>query len=212
MPIITIGNTKGGVGKSTLAANLAIEGLRRRKTVLLIDADVQGSSMSFRDLRETDDLTAMSITKPTIHKDLPKMMGYDLIVIDAGGRDSSVFRSAVMAANLLLVPVLPSVYDVWAAVDTLELLREARVYREDLHARIVLNQVRENRVMGREALEALKQYVDDAPTLKQVIHYGEIYKKTPARGQGVVETAPGSKTAGEIIKLYDEIKSIVGGM
>lgn len=212
MTIITIGNTKGGVGKSTLAANLATEGLRRRKSVLLIDADIQGSSMSFRDLRATDDLTAMAITKPTIHKDLPKLTGYDLIIIDAGGRDSTVFRSAVMAADFLLVPVLPSVYDVWAAVDTLDLLKEARVYREDLHARIVLNQVRDGRVMGREALEALKQYEDDAPTLRSVIHYGEIFKKTPGKGQGVVEAAPGSKTANEIVTLYDEIKSIVGGM
>ena len=212
MPIITIGNTKGGVGKSTLAANIAVEGARRRKSVLLIDADVQGSSMSFRDLRQADDVTAMAITKPTIHKDIPKMTGYDLIVIDAGGRDSSVFRSAVMAANLLLVPVLPSVYDVWAAVDTLELLKEARVYRDDLHARIVLNQVIRDRAMGREALAALQQYEEEAPTLKQVVHYGEIFKKVPGRGQGVVEAAPGSKTANEIISLYDEIKSIVGGM
>lgn len=212
MKIITVGNTKGGAGKSTLATNLATEAVRRSKSVALIDADVQASSMAFRAIRGCDDLIAMAVTTPTLHKDLPKMNGYDLLVVDAGGRDSTVFRSAIMAADLLLIPVLPSVYDVWGASDTIDLLREARVYRDNLEAKIVLNQVIKDRAMGREALTALKDYEQDAQLLETTIHYAEVFKKLPGKGLGVVEGAPGTKPALEVISLYAEIANILGGI
>jgi len=68
--IITIGNSKGGVGKSTIACNLATIAAKQGKKVLLVDADPQASSLGFRSIRKEDDIKATAITTPTLHKDL----------------------------------------------------------------------------------------------------------------------------------------------
>ena len=91
MKILSIVNQKGGVGKSTLAVNLAIAAIKDKKRTLLIDADTQGSSIAFRAIREQDDLQAIAITTPTIHKDIKKFKeSYDFVIIDAGGRNICV--------------------------------------------------------------------------------------------------------------------------
>ena len=105
--ILTVGNTKGGVGKSTIACNFSVESALAGKKTLLIDADIQGSSIGFRASREKNDIKAMSITTPTLHKDI-KDFQFDMVLIDVGGRDSAVFRSAIMACDLMIIPVLPS--------------------------------------------------------------------------------------------------------
>lgn len=221
MRIITVGNTKGGVGKSTVATNLAVEGCRRGQRTLLIDTDLQQSSMSFRAMRDRDDLTAMTITTPTLHKDLRRMEGYDLIVIDTGGRFARgntadpaavVFKSALMATDILLIPMQPSIYEVWAAQDTLDLLCEARVYREDLLARFIMNGVIPRRSLSRDVAASMKKFEDDAPVMDTHLHYTEEFKKSVARGLGVVESAPGSKPAKEIMALFDEVMNILKGV
>ena len=113
--ILTIGNQKGGVGKTTIATNLACLFARKRH-VLLIDADSQQSAADFHAVRlENEDLpqfTCVSITKPTIHKDVKNFSNFDVILIDVGGRDSAVFRSSILAADQLIIPITPSQYDV----------------------------------------------------------------------------------------------------
>ena len=156
--VISIVNQKGGVGKSTIAVNLAVCAVKDGQKVLLIDADVQGSSLAFRAIREADDLQAVAITKPTIYKDVVNFVNFDLIIIDAGGRDNALFRSAIMAASygILIIPVLPSQYDIWATEDTLESLREARSI-VDIEAYALFNQVIQNTNISKEAKEALEE-------------------------------------------------------
>ena len=90
--IITLGNTKGGVGKTTIAVNLAVEAVKDGKTVLLIDTDPQGSSIAFRTERETDDIKAVALVSDKLHKDIQGFVSaFDFIVIDAGGRDNADF-------------------------------------------------------------------------------------------------------------------------
>ena len=204
MKIITIGNSKGGVGKSTITANLAVAATQHGKKVLIIDADPQGSSMGFRSIRETDDIKATAITAPTIHKDVGAFDNFDLILIDAGGRDSAVFRSAIMAADLFLIPVLPSVYDIWASEETINTLREARSFK-DLDARFVINMVIPRTIMARETSEAMAQYTDDAPLLNTRLTALEAHKKCIMQGKSVLEFEPKGKAAQEIRALYAEI-------
>ena len=156
--IITIGNSKGGVGKSTISCNLAVMAAMDGKSVLLVDADPQASSLNFRSIRESNDIKATAITTPTLHKDLKDFSNFDLILIDSGGRDTGVFRSSILAADLLIIPVLPSVYDIWAATDTIEIVMEAMLYNQKLVSRFLINMVLPNTIMGRDTLAALDEH------------------------------------------------------
>lgn len=212
MKVLSIVNQKGGVGKSTIACNLAVCAVKDNLKTLLIDADPQGSSLSFRAIRESDDLKAVSITQPTIHKDVSDFENFDLVIIDSGGRDNSLFRSAIMAASkgALLIPVVPSQYDIWATEDTFSVLREARTFAE-IQAYTVINQIVNNTTVSKEAKEALEELTTeyDVKTLKSYIYLRVDYKKSISHGLGVVEFAPKTKAAREITSLYNEIKEIL---
>lgn len=206
--IVTFGATKGGVGKSTISCNFAVAAAKDGKSVLLVDADTQPSSMTFRALRETDDLQAIQITTPTLHKDLAQF-DHDVKVIDAGGRDSKTFRSAIMAADLLVIPCLPSSVDFWAAEDVIEVLNEARSFR-DIRAHFVLNQVIPNTKISAEIVEAMAELASDATLLKSSLCSRIVYKNALAEGRGVIEKNDHKATA-EINALYDEINKIMKG-
>lgn len=213
MKVISVVNQKGGVGKSTIACNIAVNAVLDGKKTLLIDADPQGSSLSFRAIRQTDDLKAVSITQPTIHKDIGDFENFDLVIIDAGGRDNTLFRSAVTAASkgILLIPVLPSQYDIWAAEDTFKILKEARVY-VDIEAYAVFNQTIQNTTISKEAKEALEELTAESniKILDTVLFSRVDYKKSIGQGLGVVEYQPKGKAAEEMNNLYNEIKAILG--
>jgi chromosome partitioning protein len=211
--VISIANMKGGVGKSTIAVNLAVCAVKDGKKVLLIDADVQGSSLSFRAIREADDIQAVSITQPTIHKDIGNFENFDLIVIDAGGRDNALFRSAITSSanGILIVPVLPSQYDIWATEDTFNMIKEAKAFIE-LKAYALFNQVIQNTSISKEAKETLEELASeiDVKLMKSVLYSRVDYKKSISQGLGVVESQPKSKAAAEMHNLYKEIKTILG--
>jgi chromosome partitioning protein len=212
MKVISVVSTKGGVGKSTIAVNLAAEGSRRDMRVLLIDCDLQKSSLGWRDLRAADDITATSITTPTIHKDIVKFeKAFDLAIIDCGGETASpVLPSAMSAASangLVVIPVLPSVYDIWATEDTLKILRQVRSV-QDVNARFLVNQVMQGRTMSREVNESLDAYSSDVAPLKNQLIFRESYKKTIKDGLGVVEYSDGL-AKGELSFVFDEIMEII---
>lgn len=203
---ICVGNQKGGVGKSTIADNLAVIAANEGRRTLLIDADPQGSSMAFRGLRQKDDIKAMSITTPTLHKDLRGFAdAFDYCFIDAGGRDSSVFRSAIMACDILLIPTLPSQYDIYALLDTLEILKEARVYKE-IPAFLVLNQMLHAKVSS-DAQEALQEIAGkhEIALLHTTLYSRVAFKNSVGEGQGVTEYEPNGKAALEMKTLYNEL-------
>jgi chromosome partitioning protein len=205
--IITVGNTKGGVGKSTIACNLAAMAAQEGKKVLLIDSDPQASSLNFRAIRESDNIKAMAITTPTLHKDLSDFDNFELIIIDSGGRDSVIFRSAILASDVLIIPVLPSVYDIWATADTIEIVKEAKLYNEKMVSRFLINMVIPNTIMGRDVLEALQE-MEDIPLLKTHIGARQDFKNALAYGKGVVEHAPKSKAAQELAACYTEVMKL----
>jgi len=205
--IVTIGNSKGGVGKSTISCNLAVMAAQDGKNVLLVDADPQASSLNFRSIRESDDIKATAITTPTLHKDLKDFSNFDLIIVDSGGRDTGVFRSAILAADILIIPVLPSVYDIWATSDTIEVVKEAMLFNEKLVTRFLINMVLPNSIMGRDTLAALEEH-KEIPILHQTIGARQSFKNALVTGQGVVEFEPKSKAAQEISGCYQEIMEL----
>ncbi len=208
MKIIGFINSKGGVGKSTIACNVAVEVALEGLKPLLIDSDIQGSSTAFRATRELDDIKAVSITTPTIHKDLQSFNGFDIAIIDSGGRDTAVFRSAIMSCDLLVIPTNPSQYDVWACGDCIQVLKEARAYK-DIPAYFVLNQLIPNTIVSKEATEALNEFSGDVKLLSSTLTSRVAFKNSIPYGKGVSENEPEGKASVEIKNLYKEIKELL---
>jgi chromosome partitioning protein len=208
--IVTIGNQKGGVGKTTIATNLAVISALSGKKTLLIDADVQASAMDFRSFRKDGlaSIQAVSITKPTIHQDINTFTSFDNIFIDAGGRDSDTFRSAIMACDTFLVPITPSPYDVWSSEETFKALRQARIYKP-INAFVVLNQVITNTTLSKDVSTLIAQIANDYElvVLKSTLALRQDLKKSVSEGKGVSEFAPQSKADIEIKNLYEEVMS-----
>lgn len=207
--IISVASTKGGVGKSTIAANLAVESSRDGKRVLLVDSDVQGSSVGFRSARTKDDIQAMSITTPTLHRDLKAFSGFDVVVIDCGGRDTGVFRSTLLAADIVIVPVLPSQYDIWAAGESIAIITEAKIYK-DFKPFFLFNQLIANTKVSNEASEALQEIIGESGIgLLDVQLFSRVaYKTSISKGLGVSEYEPSGKASAEIQTLYAEVKGV----
>jgi len=208
MNVIVVASQKGGVGKSTIACNLAVRSAKDSKKTLLVDGDPQGSSIGFRAIREIDDIKSVQITQPTIHKDINEFVNFDLVIIDAGGRDNALLRSSIMAATngILIIPVLPSAYDIWATEDTFKILEEARVYTK-IKAYAVFNRTIQNTVVSKEANEELQKLLVkyDVKMLNTILYNRVDYSKAIGEGLGVIEYKADAKAAEEINSLYGEI-------
>lgn len=138
MAVILIGNTKGGIGKSTNSVQVAVGRALQGKDVLLVNADRQSSSSKAIDRRDAAGMTP-SVTLVAYPEGdqlrtqvLRQASKYDDIIIDAGGRDSTALRHAMMIADVMLVPIAPGDFELDALEDELvPLIREIQASRGD---------------------------------------------------------------------------------
>lgn len=205
--ILSVINQKGGVGKTTLAIGLAASFAMRKLRVLLVDADPQGSALDWVAVRgENAPFAAVGIPKPILHLELPKLAkDYDLMVIDGPPRIYEVARSAVMASDTVLIPVLPSQFDVWAAEESVKLLQECATYKKTLKAAFVINRKIANTAIGRDVSKALKQY--PLPVLTTSVCQRVAFAES-ARGRTVLEIDPDSSASKEIRALAREVQKL----
>ncbi len=142
-----------------------------------------------------------------IHKDLQSMAkDYDHIIIDGPPRVSELARSAIMAADLVVIPIQPSPYDVWAADEIVKLVKEAATFNEKLKCVFAVNRKIVNTAIGRDVYDILAEY--EYPTLKTAIHQRVIFAESASPGSTVIEMSKNGPAAKEIQKLAKEIVEV----
>lgn len=203
--IIGLLNQKGGVGKTTLAVHIADALARRQCSVLLVDADPQGSSLDWSAARSSEPMFPVAgLPRPSLHRELASLAkGYDFVIIDGPPRVYEVARSAILACDTVLVPVQPSPYDVWAAKEVVDLIQEAAIFKPTLKSAFVINRKIVNTALGRDVVDALAEY--PVSVLKSAICQRIALAETAAQGRTVFETSPDHAAAREISALVDEV-------
>jgi chromosome partitioning protein len=176
--------------------------------VLLVDADPQGSARDWAAARTATPLfPVVGLDRPTIHRDLPQLAkDYDHVIIDGPPRVTDLTRSAMLAASIVVVPVQPSPYDVWACAEVVDILTEASVFTEKMKSVFVINRKIANTAIGRDVADALATY--ELPVLKATITQRVAFAEAAAHGSTVLETEPQSLAAREIEALVREVLEV----
>jgi len=209
--ILTIGNTKGGVGKTTLAVNIAIARASQGRDVLLVDADTQRTAATFTELR-TDQLgtpgyTAVSLDGAAIRTQVRQLAPkYQDIVIDAGGRDTASLRAALTVSEVLLIPMQPRSFDLWAIEQMAELVNEAREINPDLRALLVINAADPQGTDNQDAADVLQE-TPGMEVLSLKIGRRKAFPNAAASGRAVIEQGRDKdpKAVKELLALVESV-------
>jgi chromosome partitioning protein len=206
--VIAILNQKGGSGKTTIATNLAHALKRDSYTVLLVDSDPQGSARDWNEASGGNIIPVVGLDRETLAKDLQAIsQGYDWIIIDGAPQIAKLSAAAVKAADLVLIPVQPSPYDIWACADLVDIIAARREVTDGKpKAAFVISRAIKNTKLSGEISSALKDY--GLPVLKAGTTQRVVYPTTAAEGLTVFSD-PGSDAAKEINTLKKEVLEVL---
>ncbi|WP_078121342.1 ParA family partition ATPase [Thiosocius teredinicola] len=205
MTIIALAGNKGGSGKTTLAINLA-SALARRGSVVLLDADPQGSCVHwytacdgngpFAVFAAADDLDAMLDANRN---------GNDFLLIDCPPAvNSPQTLTALSVADQVLIPVMPSPLDIWAGLHVEPVLHQARENNPALEALLVINQLEPRTKLSKLARQALNEL--GLPTATTALRRRVAYRRAMLEGRSVLDIGSrGAEAASEIEQLTEEL-------
>lgn len=199
MRVIALIGQKGGPGKTMVATNLAVEAAEDGETVVLIDLDPQASASQWGDRRQAENVVVQSVQAARLGPVLKtaRAQGVTLVIIDTPGRAADLAIAAARVADLVIVPVRPTISDLETMPAVLDLLHTARAAS---HHFAVINAAPAQGTRHTEAKAAIegRGFVCSPVVLYQRNAYGD----APVRGLGVTEYAPRDKAATETRELY----------
>mgnify|MGYP003704080393 CR=1 FL=1 len=168
MPIISVLNQKGGSGKTTIATNVAHALSLEGEKVLLVDSDPQGSARDWSEANEGELLPVVGLDRETLAKDLLRISeGYQWVIVDGAPQLARMAAAAVKVSDMVLIPVQPSPYDIWATADLVEIVKARQeVTNGSPKAAFVISRAIKNTKLGKEVGNALSEY--EIPILKSV--------------------------------------------
>jgi len=204
--ILAVLNQKGGTGKTTLAVHVGMAWVRSGARVLLIDADPQGTALDWSEARKDllPALPVLGLPKPTLHREVPALAGgYDHIIIDGPPKIEAIVKSALMAADLVLIPVQPSGVDVWGARAIVALLADAAPLRPQLKAVFAVNRKISKTFLSQAVLKALEVY--RLPILACPITQRVAFAESVGSGQTVFDGSLSSLASREALALAQEV-------
>ena len=198
--IICVANRKGGVGKTTLATNLAVA-LNTKGKSILIDADEQQSAFKWTNQR--DDIECI-----TVHSDLLEKLEqldkeYEYILIDVAGRDSTIFREALLVSDTLIVPTQPSLLDLEVLDYMQEKITTAKKTNENLKAYVLINRAAVRTTELKDAIEFIAEF-DQFKLLKTVLFERKQFRDAIVESKSVTEMNA-SKAKDELNQLIIEL-------
>lgn len=198
--IICVANRKGGVGKTTLATNLAVA-LNNKGKSILIDADEQQSAFKWANQR--NDIKCL-----TVHSNLLEQLeqldkDYEYILIDVAGRDSTIFREALLVSDTLIIPTQPSLLDLEVLTYMQEKVKIARKTNENLNAYVLINRAAVRTTELKDAIEFIADF-DQFKLLKTVLFERKQFRDAIVESKSVTEMNA-SKAKDELNQLIIEL-------
>ncbi len=206
--VIVIAHQKGGVGKSTIASNIAVE-LGKLYSVRVVDLDLQKSLTYFNNLRKSANLTQCDIVDVSSPKELKDLINnnQDLLIIDAGGYDSDINRVAITGADILITPVSDSGIELVGLLSFRQILRDIRKIRPDLQSHVLLNKIHQ---WANSSLNDIFDFVKnntEFTKFNSILRDRADYKKSFDSGKSVIEY--NNRAVEEMNELVNEIKTIL---
>lgn len=213
--IIVALNSKGGVGKTLTAICLSAELALRGNRVLVVDCDEQASSTAWAGAASDDaqfPATVINLAghKEKVHREIQRHLEhYDFIVIDTPPALSSISSSALLAADLAIIPLPPSPADIWAAQAVKSLVQRAKMVNVDLKAFILANKVSRTTLSTAAMLE-LEDF--GIPLMRTRLSTRVAYQQSALAGAPVTALGRAAAAASlEVRALTDEVLEILGG-
>ena len=201
--VITIAQQKGGAGKTTLAAHVAVALSQKGNRVAVLDIDPQGSLSYWHGIREKrfgegyTGLIFNSLSGWRVASEISRLKKQcEYIIVDSPPHTETEARTAIRSADLVVIPVQPSPTDLWATKATLELAKAERV-----PVKVVLNRVSANSRLAQTIAAELPELT------KATLGNRVLFAASLLEGRCATEVEPTSTAAREVKDLVKEILS-----
>lgn len=208
--VLAILNQKGGSGKTTISTNLAVALQRDGAKVVLVDADPQGSSRDWNEANGGDLIPVVGLDRETLPKDLQVITNtYDWIVIDGAPQIAKLSAAAVKAADIVLIPVQPSPYDIWACADLVDIIKARQQVTDGMpKAAFVISRAIKNTRLAGDVAQALEDY--GLPVFTALTTQRVVYPTSAAAGQTVFSEKD-EEAMKEMEAVKNELKEFAHG-